>query len=102
MEQAGKFPSEGISASPASSEAVCPTFVLGRGAATAFSPAPQFQGGGWKGGRGGHGNDPGTAGLGAEEAGADGARPVQLRPEAAGNSAQRWVPLSRLGPAGLV
>lgn len=78
------------------------TFVLGRGAASTFSPVPRFQGRGWKGGRGDRGAEPGPAALGAGEAGADGARAVQLRPEAAANSAQSWAPLAPLGPAGLV
>lgn len=76
------------------------TLALGRGTATAFSPAPpRLQGRGWRGGPGirGRGGRSETAGMGAGEAGAGSARPAQLRPEAAGNSAQRWVSLSPLG-----
>lgn len=62
------------------------TFILGRGAATAFSPVALGSREEARRGEGvirGHGANPGTAGLGAGEAGADSARPVQLRPEAA-------------------
>lgn len=81
------------------------TLVLGQGAVPK-SPVPlgsREEAGGENPALRGRGARPETAGMGAGEAGTGSARAAQLRPEpaAAGNSAQRWVSLSPLGPAGL-
>lgn len=104
----GEDPSEGISVAPTlCSDPGCPwvTLVLGQGAVPK-SPVPlgsREEAGGENPVLRGRGARPETAGMGAGEAGTGSARAAQLRPEpaVAGNSAQRWVSLSPLGPAGL-